>query len=157
MENNNLFTIEIINENESENESESENEPRGERTYEQLLVERFEYEQHLYNTLVGHINGVYIYSNFVIEQEIPNQSSSFWDPVIVSLSQEQIEQLEQIECEEQSECFICKENENIFKKVNCCNNQICINCISIWFSKSVYCPFCKHDQRETVAERETVI
>jgi hypothetical protein len=37
--------------------------------------------------------------------------------------------------------------KNTFKKISCCNNKICLDCIQIWFNKSVFCPFCKEDQR----------
>lgn len=158
--------IEELNEQEQEQEEEISDEEESveqqplpeQRTFEQLLIERMEFEERLYNTLIGNINGVYLYRSVVIENEIqPHSDHPFWDPVIVSLSQEQIGLLETIELQEEIECLICKENETVFKKVVCCNNKLCLDCIFTWFNKSVFCPFCKHDQRETVDQRETTV
>ena len=45
-------------------------------------------------------------------------------------------------------CIICNNNQTQFKKVACCNNLICNNCAKNWFlNESVYCPYCKFDQR----------
>ena len=101
--------------------------------YERLARERTEYENYIYDILVNPI---------II---IPDESDTFWDPVVVSLND--IEKLETVVCEN-IECLICTEKCNIFKKVICCNNKICLECANNWFEKSVYCPFCKHDQRE---------
>ena len=146
--------LEIYSSDDDDEEEEEEQEENpSQRTYEQLLVERYDYEEHLYNTLIGHSNGIYFFTSFITE--VPEQSSSFWDPVVVCLNDSQIEQLETIE--EQKECFICKENASLFKKVVCCNNHICTDCTTNWFKKSVFCPFCKHDQREAVSQRENII
>ena len=48
------------------------------------------------------------------------------------------------------ECIICNDLKNDFKKVGCCNNNICLECTNKWFNLSVYCPFCKCDQRELI-------
>jgi hypothetical protein len=65
---------------EEEEEEEEEEENPSQRTYEQLLVERYDYEEHLYNTLIGHSNGIYFFTSFITE--VPEQSSSFWDPLL---------------------------------------------------------------------------
>jgi hypothetical protein len=95
-----------------------------------LIGERNQFENYIYNYLVRTI-------------EIPD---SFWDPVIVCLSDKQIDLMENVLFEEK-ECFICKDTKNIFKKLGCCDNKICLDCTKIWFNKSVFCPFCKKDQR----------
>jgi hypothetical protein len=78
-----------------------------------------------------------------------NENDSFWDPVVVNLSIQEIENLKEIhECNK--ECIICNDLKNTFKIVNCCNNKICNECTNNWFNRSVYCPFCKSDQRNTV-------
>ena len=95
-----------------------------------LIRERNEYENFIYDFLI---------TTFPIPE-------SFWDPVIVCLTEKQINLMEQIECED-IECFICKDTKNKFKKIKCCNNNLCLDCIESWFNKSVFCPFCKKDQR----------
>jgi hypothetical protein len=85
----------------------------------------------------------YIYDYLVTAIEIPE---SFWEPVTVCLTDKQIDLIKIIECEE-IECFICKDNKNLYKKLTCCDNKICLDCTNIWFNKSVFCPFCKKDQR----------
>jgi hypothetical protein len=101
----------------------------------------------LYNleSLIRHRNRFedYIYDYLVTANEIPE---SFWEPVTVCLSDKQIDLIKTIECEE-IECFICKDNKNLYKKLTCCDNKICLDCTNIWFNKSVFCPFCKKDQR----------
>ena len=95
-----------------------------------LIRERTEYENYIYDYLVTTI-------------EVPE---TFWDPVIVCLTNKQMDLMKIIECEE-IECFICKDNKNKFKETSCCHNKICVECTEIWFHKSVFCPFCKKDQR----------
>jgi hypothetical protein len=95
-----------------------------------LIRERNQFENFMYDYLITTI-------------EVPE---SFWDPVIVCLTDKQIDLMKTINCKE-IECFICKDDKNIFKKINCCDNKICLDCIKIWFNKSVFCPFCKKDQR----------
>jgi len=99
-------------------------------------------EEDVYYHLTGTINSIY----FFIEEHYRYSEDSFWEPVIVCLTQQQIDSLETIICEQQ-ECYICKEDSTIFKKVLCCNNKICTDCTTNWFNRSVYCPFCKGDQR----------
>jgi hypothetical protein len=67
-----------------------------------------------------------------------------------------LDELETIVCEK-IECLICTDKFDTFKKVKCCSNKICLDCASNWFERSVFCPFCKHDQRETpiLPQRET--
>ena len=105
--------------------------------YFSLIRQRNEYEDLLYDFLISE-------NNFFVEQFIPE---SFWEPVTVSLSIEQIESLESVVLEINQECFICKESKQDFKKLGCCNNNMCQDCINNWFNVSVYCPFCKRDQR----------
>ena len=112
-------------------------------SYEQLLIERNEFEEELYNTLISNNLEILIELTEDLEDDDP-----FWDPVIVCLSNTQIESLETVTIESQKECLICNENNDTFKKVSCCNNKICLDCVNSWFKKSVFCPFCKHDQRE---------
>ena len=110
-----------------------------------LIQQRNEYEDLLYDLLIGQNNFENNFeNNFVIEQFIPE---SFWEPVNVSLTIEQIESLKSVVLETKQECFICNESKHDFKNLGCCNNNMCQECIINWFNISVYCPFCKRDQR----------
>jgi hypothetical protein len=80
--------------------------------------------------------------NLDVFQVLP---SNFWDPVVVNVPNEQIDILELIEVHE--ECLICTSEQEVFKKIPCCKNIICIDCTYKWFGMSVKCPFCKSDIR----------
>ena len=157
--------INNLNENEPDSPSESEEIPILERepelniiplreTIQRRLRRRVEFEEIIrnrnhYNTIVEERNAFenYIYDILVNPiMIIPHESDSFWDPVIISLNN--LDELETIVCEK-IECLICTDKFDTFKKVKCCNNKICLDCASNWFERSVFCPFCKHDQRET--------
>ena len=124
---------------ESELEFEYENDPEPEENVEDLfyitLVNRNQFESELYDFLVN-------------PMALIPQDSSFWDPVVVSLNEYQIEQIENIEKE--ADCFICTNNFSNFKQVPCCSKLICEDCTEIWFCKSVKCPYCKQDLREFI-------
>jgi hypothetical protein len=100
--------------------------------YDILVLEREEFENEIYEYLV-------------LPLLIDN---SFWDPVVVSLSIDEINNFQTIRSQINLECFICKDNHNIFKNLQCCKNKMCFQCMDNWFSVSVFCPFCKKDQRE---------
>ena len=93
----------------------------------------------LFNTLI--LFPGYESENEDYSSEYPE---SFWDPVVVSLSDELINS-GIIDLSE--ECSICTNNNTYFKKLPCCNNIICKECNNSWFNLSVYCPYCKHDLR----------
>jgi hypothetical protein len=99
-----------------------------------LIHEREIFENDLYNTLV---------TPLIIPED-------FWEPVIVCLTDEQIEEMQNITKEEM--CFICNEITKDFKILKCCNKDMCIDCTYNWFNRSVYCPFCKFDQRTLFKE-----
>ncbi len=106
----------------------------------QLVLERRRFENELYDYLIN--NTIYI----IEEEEIPE---SFWDPVVVSLSIEQMDKLETIDCVT-CECIICAEIQNTFKCLKCCKKSFCLECAENWFKVSVFCPFCKQDQRNII-------
>jgi hypothetical protein len=95
-----------------------------------LIFERNRFEEELYNLLIT-----------------PLIDDSFWDPVKVSLTPEQIDSLTEKEIIQ--ECFICSEEHNLFNTLPCCNKEMCKDCVNIWFNESVKCPYCKFDIRET--------
>ena len=97
-----------------------------------LIHERDEFENYIYDSLIEP------YELFI--------DPTFWDPVIICLTTEQINNLHTVICD--SECIICTNQISVFKNLRCCNNNICITCIDNWFNVSVFCPFCKKDQRE---------
>jgi hypothetical protein len=74
---------------------------------------------------------------------------SFWEPVIVSLNEVQINELLP-KIYRSGECGICTECVSDFKELKCCNQHICVDCTQIWFSRSVRCPYCNKDIRELI-------
>ena len=74
-----------------------------------------------------------------------NVPSNFWDPVIVKLPDGKVDDFDSIHIKD--ECLICTSEFDIFKKLPCCKNSICVNCTNKWFELSVKCPFCKTDIR----------
>ena len=118
---------------------------------EQLLRSRQQFENLLYDFLINvnennetiNLNEINETNNLTLINVIPED---FWEPVVVCLSTQEIENLETVT--KDCECLICKESKQQFKNLKCCNNDICGECINHWFNVSVYCPFCKQDQRE---------
>jgi hypothetical protein len=121
---------------------------------ERLIDERRAFENELYDYLLNNTVLVYVQDS---ESETEQDSfwdtvvvpDSFWDPVVVSLSTQEMELLETIECVT-CECIICAEIQDSFKRVKCCKKSFCSECAQNWFSVSVFCPFCKHDQRNLI-------
>jgi len=107
------------------------NNERGEllESLEQLILERNSFEMMIFD--------------YLVEPVIPDD---FWNPVVVCLSKEHLESLEELHINDT--CFICTMDSNLFKKVHCCNKQLCNECTYKWFEISVKCPFCKQDLRE---------
>lgn len=78
---------------------------------------------------------------------------SFFDPVVVALTSQQIENATRtIEVPENSQdiCCICQESLRSFAscEVRSCNHKLHRSCASQWFSMSVRCPVCRADLRE---------
>jgi hypothetical protein len=69
----------------------------------------------------------------------------FWEPVKISLSKEQIDNLKNNNIDE--DCSICLDSKTAFKILECCRNKICVLCAKNWFNISIYCPYCKQDIR----------
>ena len=122
---------------------------------ENLINERNQFENYIYDNLIldneiNEINEIDENNIYTLNRIVFNliEPLDFWDPVIVSLSIQQIDNLEYIYNSVLLECIICNDLKKEFRKVGCCNNNICYDCTDKWFSLSVYCPFCKKDQRE---------
>uniref|UniRef100_A0A6C0AYK6 RING-type domain-containing protein n=1 Tax=viral metagenome TaxID=1070528 RepID=A0A6C0AYK6_9ZZZZ len=94
-----------------------------------LQLERDAFELEMYDYLVNPFLGI---------------PDSFWEPINVSF--ENVNELEDIIKEDT--CYICSETHLNFKKVNCCNQEICNGCCYKWFKTSVKCPYCYQDLRE---------
>ena len=105
--------------------------------YVRVLIERNQFEQQLYDFLVS-------------PMLLPQQDSSFWDPVVVNLDPPTLQQVSIETIKEPTECSICITDRTAFKRVKCCNQLICNECAVQWFNKSVYCPYCKQDLRELI-------
>ena len=82
---------------------------------------------------------------YLYDELIP---SDFWEPVKVCLTCSQIEQIPNVSIQE--ECVICTNNHHNFKQLNCCKNNICLDCAIKWFNESVMCPYCKQDLRKII-------
>jgi hypothetical protein len=80
--------------------------------------------------------------DYLVQPLIPDD---FWEPVVVSLSPDQISQFEKVS--HSDECAICNEDYSLFFNLCCCNKEMCEKCVSKWFSTSVKCPFCVQDLR----------
>jgi hypothetical protein len=72
----------------------------------------------------------------------------FWEPVVVSLNQSQLELLKSKLCKKS--CIICTEEVYNFKVLPCCKNDTCKECTINWFAKSTKCPYCKQDVRDFI-------
>jgi len=79
---------------------------------------------------------------YLITSMIPDD---FWEPVKVILDESQIKKLNVIECTQ--DCIICSDTCHLFVELNCCKNNICMDCTTKWFNESVNCPYCKTDLR----------
>ena len=94
-----------------------------------FIIERSEFEDQLYDFLVDPI---------IIPED-------FWEPVIIKLTEQQINLLKNKINED--ECSICTSICNSFKLLECCGKDMCTECSVNWFNRSTKCPFCNHDIR----------
>jgi hypothetical protein len=78
----------------------------------------------------------------------PDQDDSFWDPVIVRLDEDLIEDIPITSFHKGEDCTICTLRFFHLKQLPCCNNTMCTSCSVTWFRRSVFCPYCKGDIRE---------
>ena len=104
-------------------------------TYNNLLRERRNYENEIYDFLE---NG-----NLQVPVII---DESFWEPVKIGYGYTNIQNLEDIIVEEP--CIICTESHINFKQVHCCHQKLCNGCCYTWFDSSVKCPYCHQDIRD---------
>jgi hypothetical protein len=93
----------------------------------ELIRQRNEFELQIYDFLVN-----------------PIISDDFWEPVKVSFKE--INKLK--DSIKEDICHICTDKHLNFKKLNCCNQEICNGCCHNWFNESVKCPFCFQDLRD---------
>jgi len=93
-----------------------------------------------------HINNLFRY--LIDNDSPPFIDHSFWDPVKVTLSENDIIKLKDLFYTD--DCIICSENVNYFKEMPCCKTRLCFMCTNKWFNESVHCPFCKKDIREII-------
>ena len=82
---------------------------------------------------------------------IPVGPSSWSDPVIVRPTAEQISAATtQAGILNDDNCAICQEiMDGPATRITYCGHMFHPNCISEWFTRSVFCPNCRHDIRET--------
>ena len=113
------------------------------------LSERTRFENEMYDHLISSttFNGIFFVYTNVIETEIENGTypdDTFWDPVVVSY--DKVELLENVD--ESSNCSVCTEDQESFKRLKCCSQKLCIGCCEEWFGRSVKCPYCYQDLRD---------
>jgi len=101
----------------------------------------------LSNPLEYNIQHIFVNRNMLqlINNRIPD---SFWDPVVVSLSEHQFSLV--TNKLKKQDCVICNETEYNFKILPCCKNDLCTCCASSWFGKSIRCPYCNQDIRDFI-------
>lgn len=82
---------------------------------------------------------------------VPVGPSSWTDPVIVRPTAEQITAATSVAgILNDDNCAICQEiMDGPVTRINHCSHMFHPNCISEWFTRSVFCPNCRHDIRET--------
>jgi hypothetical protein len=84
---------------------------------------------------------------------IPNTLPPGWnDPIVVHATPEQILAATETSHppDDSGNCAICQENlTNPATRIRHCGHSFHTTCISEWFSRSVHCPNCRHDIRET--------
>ena len=84
---------------------------------------------------------------------VPVGPSSWTDPVVVRPTTEQITAATSVAgILNDDNCAICQEiMDGPVTRINHCSHMFHPNCISEWFTRSVFCPNCRHDIRETDA------
>ena len=141
---------------------------------EQLLRERQEFENLLYDFLINENNGIIIENynlNEINNLNVPNVPNApnvpshlninlpifvnvhlinvipedFWEPVRISFDINNL-----LDNYIYNECSICISNSNRFKIMKCCNQLMCAICADKWFILSVMCPYCNRDLREFI-------
>lgn len=87
---------------------------------------------------------------------VPNTLPPGWnDPVVVHATSEQISAATESTSpdDDAGNCAICQENlTGTVTRIRHCGHSFHPNCISEWFTRSVHCPNCRHDIRETAVE-----
>jgi hypothetical protein len=86
-----------------------------------------------------------------LRSTVPVGPSTWSDPVIVHPTMQQISAATSVIGNASDEnCAICQEiMEGPVTRINHCSHMFHPNCISEWFTRSVFCPNCRHDIRET--------
>ena len=86
-----------------------------------------------------------------IRHPVPVGPSSWSDPVVVRPTAEQIESATTLGVTlHDDNCAICQEVMNgQVRRISHCGHVFHPNCIAEWFTRSVFCPNCRHDIRET--------
>ena len=88
---------------------------------------------------------------FPLGSSVPIGPSSWTDPVVVRPTAEQITAATSAAgLLSDDNCAICQEiMDGPVTRINYCGHMFHPNCISEWFTRSVFCPNCRHDIRET--------
>lgn len=85
---------------------------------------------------------------------VPRPPSNFMSPVVVRLSEEQIENGSRVDfvgARTENQCAVCQSGFDIGEErrtLSACNHEFHRSCIDPWFHQNVHCPVCRHDIRE---------
>ena len=87
---------------------------------------------------------------------LPNNNSTFLNPVVVTPTQEQIDSSLETVSQPSGECAICQEPiSDDASRIRQCGHVYHDSCIRNWLSINVRCPVCRHDVREERQEGQT--
>ncbi len=87
---------------------------------------------------------------------LPSANATFMEPVVVTATQEQIDESLQTVLEPSGECAICQEVISAdASRIRQCGHLYHDSCIRNWLSINVRCPVCRHDIREERQEDQT--
>ena len=109
------------------------------------------------NMLLNLINPIITRNDFITASRLPRGGdilAAFRDPVVVAPSQAVLaantELIQGSTVPSNTVCNICQDTiaaTDSCRKITACQHVYHITCIDQWFSRSVFCPSCRHDVR----------
>lgn len=93
--------------------------------------------------------------NTIFGTRLPQQNRM--EPVIVRPTRDEMEAGTQIEIVDSNDenCAICQDHMEVgseARAIRVCDHRFHTECIDTWFQRSVVCPTCRHDVRDTTPE-----
>ena len=114
------------------------------------LVSQFLYNEQLYIQMMNNIMNRMTTTTITIPLNVNNtaQGQSFFDPVIVAPTHQQINNNLVPYAGDRCTCAICQDDvTSDGVSLRLCNHVYHESCIRTWFSTSVRCPVCRRDIR----------